>query len=179
MKTSTRVVLLGVVLQSAVAAAGSDTRDCETTDKSVVMGAGNGTNRAQFKVVDANRKPATHDAPVMIMPQYSYNTDPAAADLIIAVPISTEKVVTKKHQTLHVTHKDGTSCDGRERWDDRSVQSYVLMGANGASLAGKLPGTSRRLTPDGYLVAEFRCHTYGVSSPGGCFVEPGDATIWK
>jgi hypothetical protein len=180
MQISKLVAVGAVLLNAAVALAGSDTRDCETADKSVVMSAGNGTNTVQIKVVDAKKQAAVHESPVMIMPRYDYNTDPDAADLIIAVPISNEKVISKNHKQLHVTRPDGTECDGRESWDDRSVQRYVLMGKEGASLQFLLKGTpARKLTSDGYLVTEFQCHTHGISSPGGCHVGPNDTTEWK
>ena len=179
MNATLRGIALGVTLHSAIAVAGSDHRDCETTDKTIVMTAGT-TNRITIKVVDEHHRSAVHEAPVMIMPHHGYNVDATADEVIIAVPIASEKVVSKHHQVLHVTHKDGTSCDGRESWDDRSVQSYVLMARGGGNLAALAEGTPvKGLTPEGYVVARLSCHSYGVSSPGGCFAGPDDATEWK
>ena len=60
------------------------------------------------------------------------------------------------------------------------MQTYVLTGKDGSRLAPALAGTPiKGLTPDGYLLAEFRCHTFGISSPGGCHVEPDDETEWR
>jgi hypothetical protein len=174
-----RLILLALVVCSTTARAGTDTRDCETSDRRIVMSAGNGSNRVQIKYVDKARHAGVHDVPVKIMPAYGYNTEDSE-DAITAVPISSEKFVSKNHQTLHVKHKDGTICDGRGSWDDRSVLRYVLMARDGQSLRSALEDkTVKGMTTESYIVAEFRCHTYGVSSPGGCFVGEGDETDWR
>jgi hypothetical protein len=174
-----RAILLVLVLHSTAAHAGSDSRDCETADKRIVMGGGNSPTRVQIKYVDKDRQPGVHDVLVKIMPKYDYNLAPDN-DTITAVPISSERFVSKKHEIMHVRHKDGTSCDGRERWDDRSVQSYVLMGKDGQSLSYVFDDkTVKGMTADGYIIAEFRCHSYGVTSPGGCFADEGDQVTWR
>ncbi len=140
------------------------------------MGAGNNANRIQIRL-DAT---TSLDRPVHIMPSFDYGTS-SDADLIIAVPISPEKKVSSNHQTMHVVHKrDGSTCDGRERWDDRSIQTYVLMTNNGRSLGPLLGGAKPKgLTDDQYIIADMTCHSYGVTSPGGCYAEDGDTVTWK
>ncbi|MGZ3742086.1 MAG: hypothetical protein ACXVB9_22115, partial [Bdellovibrionota bacterium] len=70
-----RTTLLALsLLCSTPAFAGSQSRDCATPDKSIVMGAGNSTNRIQIKFIDAAGKPAVHDVPVNLMPAFDYNT---------------------------------------------------------------------------------------------------------
>jgi hypothetical protein len=175
-----QLIVLGLLAPS-VALAGSDSRDCQTADTSVVMGAGNSTNRVQIKVKDAKGKLDTFDAPVMIKPRYGYNSDGAADDLVIAVPVSSEKIVSTNHRQLHVTKKTGKSCDGRESWDDRSTQTYILMAKDGNPLIRILGDAKplKGLTSDGYVVVEMSCREYGITSPGGCHVEDGDATEWR
>jgi len=176
-----RLTLLALVVCSSPALAGTDTRDCETSDRSIVMSAGTGGNRVRIKYVDKARHAGVHEAPVKIMPEYGYSTSSDDGDdMITAVPITSEKFTSKRHQTLHVKHKDGTSCDGRDARDDSSVLRYVLMARDGQSLRNAFDDkTVKGMTTEGYLVAEFRCHTYGVSSPGGCFVGEGDETDWR
>jgi hypothetical protein len=116
--------------------------------------------------------------PVAVMPDYG---NAQTADTLIAIPVGREKVVSKSHQTMHVTHEDGTRCTGRERWDDKSVQRYVVTGRDGANLS-LLFGRSRvaGLTDQYYLVADFTCRDYGVTSAGGCRVEgDADTFVWK
>jgi hypothetical protein len=179
-KVIMRVIpVLLLVVSSRVAVAGSDKRDCETRDRRIVMGAGNSTNRVQIKYLGTDGKMGVFDAPVKILPHYDYNT-PTDAEPIFAVPIKSEKFVSKKHQTMHVKHKDGSTCEGRESWDDRSVQSYVLVGRDGESLARAfVEKTVEGMTSEGYVVAEFQCHTYGETSTGGCSAGTGDDVTWR
>ncbi|MGZ3670512.1 MAG: hypothetical protein ACXWR4_11365 [Bdellovibrionota bacterium] len=174
-----RTTLLALsLLCSTPAFAGSQSRDCATPDKSIVMGAGNSTNRIQIKFIDAAGKPAVHDVPVNLMPAFDYNTE-ETPDAIWAVPVSEDRSVSRKHLVRHVYHKDKTDCLGREQWDDHSVQSYVLTGKDGKSLDSALGGKIKGMNGDGYIVAQFSCHTYGVTSPGGCYANEGDKVVWE
>jgi hypothetical protein len=173
-----RYLALAFLTLPLSAHAGSNSRDCATPDRSIVMGAGNSTNRVQIKFIDSDGKAGTYDVPVKIMPDFDYNTEENEQTLT-AVPFTAEKIVTRKHQVMHVVHKDGSVCDGRERWDDQSVQSYVLMGKDGLALYSEFNGEKvKDLTPDGYLVASFQCHSYGETTPGGCFADAGDKITW-
>ena len=174
-----RYFLALAVMLPFSAFAGSQSRDCQTADQAIVMGAGNSTNQVQIKFIDSNGKAGTYTAPVRIMPEFDYNTE-QNDQTITAVPVSAEKIVSKNHQVMHVVHKDGTQCDGREQWDDHSTQSYVLTGKDGSTLATELVnGKVKYLTADGYIVAQFQCRNYGVTSPGGCFADDGDKVTWR
>jgi hypothetical protein len=173
-----RILPCLLALLSTTAFAGSMSRDCETADKSIVMGAGNSTGTVQIKFIDENGKPGVLEAPIALLPDYGDNTDDAKT--IFAVPTSVERVVLRDRRHMHVVHEDGSQCDGRESWDDRSVQTYVLMGQHSETLSGLFLGKKvKNLTPSGYLQAEFRCHDYGITTPGGCFVEGDkDKVTW-
>jgi hypothetical protein len=166
MKMSIGLVLLVV---PSVALAGSMNRVCEIADKSVVMADG---NRIQIKLADKS----TFETSVSMQLDFG---NPDAE--VIAVPITAERYTARDHKEMHVRHKaDGSRCEGRQSWDDRSTQSYLLMAKDGESLMRLLKGPPvKKLTKDGYLVAEFQCHAYGVTSPGGCRVEdPDDEVVW-
>lgn len=165
-----------------IANAGSQSRDCETSDKRIVMGAGNSTNRIQIQYsLDGQNK--VYDVPVKIMPDFDYNTE-ETDETVSAIPISKEKIISTDHQVMHVIHQDGTECYGREAWDDRSVQSYILTGKDGEPLTWGSPERNvlqsvEGATDDGYIIAEFQCHSYGITTAGGCYVEEGDEVIWE
>lgn len=157
------------------ASAGSSDRECVATDKSITM---KGYDRVAITYTDRAKKKQTFDAPVSLMPEYPSTSAP---DTIFAVPVNLERVVSKSHQTAHITHKDGSTCTGRERWDDRSVQRYVLFGRDGADLRG-LFGAAKvsGMTNEGYIVLDFNCRSFGVTTAGGCFVDDeSDELIWK
>jgi hypothetical protein len=164
-----KTMVLIATLVPSVAFAGSMNRVCETADKSVVMADG---NRIKIKLTDKS----TFETAVSMQPEFG---NPVAE--VIAVPITNEKYTSRDHKEMRVRHKaDGSRCEGRQSWDDRSTQSYVLMAKDGDGLTRLFKGTPvKALTKDGYLVAEFQCHSYGVTSPGGCRVEdPDDEVTW-
>jgi len=174
------------ILISAPAFAGSASRDCQTADGKVMMGAGNSSNLVKFKYVDSDGKEQLHEAPVKIMPTYDYNA--VENELTVtAIPAAAERVISTKHEDMHVVHQDGSECYGRERWDDRSVQTYVLTGKDAQPLtfgAAMNPNKEayrhiKGLTPDGYIVAQFQCRDYGMTTAGGCFPQPGDKVTWE
>jgi hypothetical protein len=170
MKTSWLLVL-GVLMPSA-AFAGSDSRECQTTDKRIVMDTS--SRKVTIQLVGPGGKKSTFEHLVSIMPDYDI-TVAQSDDDIVAVPITPEKMITADRKQLHVTKKDGKSCDGREFWDDHSVQSYVLMAKGGAQVDRLFSGmTVKGLLSTGYIVAEFQCTHTVVTSAGGCRVEEGD-----
>jgi hypothetical protein len=175
-----------IALSPGLAFAGSSSRDCQTSNKSIVMGAGNSSNQIQIKI-SVNGKPTVYEAPVAIMPELDYNTE-RTDRTVSAIPISNEKSLSRSHKRMHVVHKDGSSCDGRESWDDQSVQSYVLTGPNGKALTigygfdPKVEALSHLagMNKDGYLTARFTCHTYGITTAGGCYADDeGDQITWS
>jgi len=176
-----RALVFGLVcvVVPGAAHAGFDARDCETRDKAIVLRNNPDENRAHIKYMGKDRRPGVLDAPVRIMPDHESNLSDDQ-DPIVAIPITAERRVSTSHQTMHVRHKDGTTCDGRERWDDRSIQSYVLTGLKGTSLAGRfIDKTVKGLTPQGYVVAELVCRSYGMTSAGGCHADEGDQVTWR
>jgi hypothetical protein len=170
-----RIVLAPLLLMSLLgtATAGSDDRECKTADGTIVM---TGNGRITIDYTDSAKKKQRHDGPVSLMPNYG---SIATAGTLIAVPIGRDKIVSKSHQTAHITHKDGSKCTGRERWDDKSVQRYVVMGKDGAALGFLFDGTVTGKTTDGYIVTDFTCRSWGVTSAGGCRPEEGEEIVWK
>jgi hypothetical protein len=72
------------------------------------------------------------------------------------------------------------TCDGRERWDDRSRLTYILMSNDGHSLGPLLRGAKPKgLSEDQHIIVDMTCHASGVTSPGGYYAEDGDTVTWK
>jgi hypothetical protein len=162
------------LLAAATARAGEQHADCANASGTITMGAGNSDAVVTVKLPG---KAAPYTAPVAIRRTFEDAGTPDEG-AVIAVPISDEKVVASKHQHMHVKHADGTTCDGRERWDDRIVQRFVLMAQGAQPLTAVLAGKPPELTRDGFLVVDMRCHVWGVTSPDGCIAQDGDAHAW-
>src|SRR5204863_10137282 len=108
---------------------------------------------------------------------FDYNT-PDDADPIIAVPVSAARFHQNTRQHLHIVHKNGTSCDGREFVNERFTQTFILMSKDGDSLSAILGDAKPTgLTPDGYIVVKMACTHESVSSPGGCFPDSDNDVI--
>lgn len=163
-----------LVASVRIAAAGHDSRTCETADRSIVMTSDEGTITITYR--DANKVKQVVTERVAILPSYAAfaSTDPAE---ILALPVR-ERTVTKKHRVMHVEHADGTSCDGREATDDVFATTYLLTGTGGAPLPANLDHHPRR-TEAGYLVVDMRCHHDAMTSPGGCHASEGDVVTWR
>ncbi|HEY8279878.1 MAG TPA: hypothetical protein VIH99_09655 [Bdellovibrionota bacterium] len=166
--------------------AGSQTIACHTKDKSISMAAGNSESEHDqgegvlFKYVDESNKPATFTVGINLMPTFSGNAD-RNKPYLIAIPTNNQQIVSEKSEVMHVFHKDGTDCFGRERWNTVYVQSYVFTGKDGDTATSILPSSKKMpgLTKDGYIAAEFICRDYGITTAGGCFVGDGDTYRWE
>lgn len=170
---------LTLSLSATPAFAGSMSLDCVSRDKSIQVGAGNSDIETQIKYVDKDGKPGELKVPGNIQPDFDFNDTEEKA--IFLVPIGKKTNVKEKHQTMKVTRKDGTFCYGRQAWDDTYTQAYVVTGKGGRALnaygllpyGAEVPG----MNADGYVVAKFACHSYGITTAGGCFVENDDDII--
>lgn len=170
-------LFLGSLLISSTSFAGSATLTCETVKKDIFFDAGNGNNTIKIQYMDeATQKPGVYEVPVRALPNYDYNS--AGGDTAIsAIPISSRKFTSKTCSRIHVVHKDGTECFGREFWDIKYSQSFIFTGKDGEALYryGALAGKKvEGITEDGYIVRELECSDAGVTTPGGCFIEPDD-----
>ena len=175
------LLALTALLPSTFAFAGSQSLDCVSRDKTIQVGAGNSSLETQIKYVDKDGKPGVLKVPGNILPDFDYNDSEEKS--ISIIPVSKKTNVKEKHQTMRVTRKDGTSCYGRQAWDDTYTQTYLVTAKNGKPLRGffeypydqKLPG----INEDGYIVKVFSCHSYGVTTAGGCFVQDdSDIVEW-
>lgn len=167
-----------LLLLPGVARAGSDTIDCETADKTIVMTGAGQPNRIKITTVEAGIE-RTHDAPAVLHPHFSGERD--TGGVVIGVPLTSARFTSRKHETQHVRHKkDGKTCEGRERWDETWTQRFIFTGKGGdplqVQLGGKVVGL---MTSDGYVIAELTCRRRGYSSAGGCFAAPDDTVTWK
>lgn len=176
------LLTLALALPASSAFAGSQSLDCVSRDKTVTLAAGNSGLETQLKIIDKDGKPAVIKTDVKLMPDFDYSSNDDDKT-IMAIPTSRVNWIKRKHQTMHVTHKDGTDCYGRQQWDDVYTQNYVLSTKTGSPLrytdafreAKKIPG----LTADGYILHTFTCHSYGITTAGGCFVtDDGDKVEW-
>lgn len=171
-----KLMILSLMI-SAPAFAGSDSLDCTSLDRTVQMGAGNSEHHGiKIQFVGEDGKNGVFQAPVNILPGYDYDTSDEKA--ISAIPVSAQTNVKKIHKVMKITKKSsGEVCYGRQSWDDTYTQTYVLTAKSGGTLRryDMLHGKKvRGMIEDGYIVTAFRCHNYGVSSPGGCRAESDD-----
>jgi hypothetical protein len=173
---------LTLLLPYTSAFAGSQSLDCVSRDKSATLAAGNSGLETQIKFVDKEGKPAVFHGNAKIMPEFDYSSS-EDDKTIMAIPTSRKNVLRNLQQTMKVTHKDGSVCYGRQRWDITYTQNYILSGKDGDMLRYKDPFRDAKripgLTRDGYILHTFTCHSYGVTTAGGCFVEDdSDIVEW-
>lgn len=171
------LIALGMLCLSTAAYAGSATLTCHTKENDIRYDAGNGNNTIQIDYTDsATKQKGTYEVPVLALPNYDYNSA-GGDDAIMSIPVSEKKWGVKKCSQVHVIHADGSECFGRQFWDVNYTQTFVLAGKDGRSLdvGGVL---SQRDVPgkisDGYIVRAFECNDAGVTTPGGCFIDPSD-----
>jgi hypothetical protein len=171
-----------LIVAPLTAFAGSATLDCQSKTGDVKFSAGNGSNKVTIKYVDSQtQQVGEYVAPVSAEPQYTYNTQESDS-VITAIPVSAREVLSENYFQMHVVHKDGTECYGREKWDVQYVQTYVLTAKNGENLYTYNALSYKKvvdMTEDGYIVSSLSCHDYGITSAGGCFPQDGDTVTWE
>lgn len=173
------LLALTLLLSNTSAFAASQSLDCVSRGKSIQVGAGNSAVETQIKYIDADGKPGVLKIAGNILPEFDFND--GEENSINLIPVSKKTNVKEKHQTMRVTKKDGSSCYGRQAWDDTYTQTYVVTGKGGRALnaygllpyEAKVPG----MNADGYVVASFNCHSYGITTAGGCFVEDDSGIV--
>lgn len=171
------VFAISLLFLSASAFAGSATLTCATPENDIRYAAGNASNLIQIDYSDHNTKQkGTYEVPVRALPNYDYNS--AGGDTaILSIPISEKKYTSKSCKQVHVIHADGSECYGRQFWEVIYSQSFVLAGNDGRSL-DRINVLHDRDVPgkisDGYIVRNFECTDEGVTTPGGCFMDPDD-----
>ena len=153
-----------------IARAGSQKFDCVSKGKAIKFNVEDEEAELTYVEKKSGQKTVVKRH-LAFLPDYD-NPPRAGEKLLKASPKGKRKELRKKEGHLHIVHKDGTSCDGREFWDRKFVQKYVLTGDE-LEIDGKtLEGQSNDET-----VVEMTCHDEGVTSPGGCFPDDGDRVI--
>ena len=170
--------IIGLLLISLTASAGSSTVECSNKTKSIVFSVGNGSNTVQIKYIDPkNNSGGVYDVPAQLMPEFDYNTEQTEKTINI-IPVGNSKFISKNHNVQKVYNKDGSlKCTGREFWDDTYQQKMVLTGKDNLSLKmfnllddKKIEGMNN----EGYITADFVCHSFGATTAGGCYPSDGD-----
>lgn len=179
--TAPSLALLFCSAISASAYAGSQSLDCTSRDKTISLAAGNSSEPTHIKFIDKDGKPATFEGNAKLMPEFDYSSG-EDGKTIMAIPVSKKSNVKEKHQTMRIRKKTGELiCYGRQAWDDTYTQTFLLSTKDGSPLkytealrdAKKVP----YLTDDGYILAALNCHSYGVTTAGGCRVENDDDLV--
>ena len=177
MKSSQTVVVIGITITSLVAPglarAGSQDVSCVSLKKNVSFT----TESAEVSFTDGRKGTQPMKRPMVLQPEFPASA-PANDKNVLIVPTSNRKIVSKNNRHIHIVHKDGSDCDGRELWDTAFRQSFIFMAHDGGNLSGEFQTEFKRTdvivegqTEDGYVVVEMLCRDWGVTSPGGCRAE--------
>ncbi|WP_413290924.1 hypothetical protein [Bdellovibrio sp. HCB337] len=171
-----KILIVLLTALSMPALAGSSSITCTTDNKDIEI---NMTNSEEPRIkfyTTSDSQPVIYDYPLNLMPDLSWSKSKNA---IIAIPFADRTYLSKSRQTLRLIHKDGTWCDGRQRWDETYAQRFVLTAKAGAPLLRLAPTTlGKYMTRDMYLVTALTCHSKGVTSTGGCYHQDGDIETW-
>jgi hypothetical protein len=174
--------LLGLVIISSTAFAGSDTVTCKSASGAVAFDVGNGSNTISIKMKNKKSgKITTLTSPAKLMPYYDYNTEETDKTMSV-LPISDVKMLKSNNQVQVVYDKNGKlKCSGRELTDETYSQSVLVtaksynrenQGLDYAMIeANVIPGIMK---DTGYLKADVTCHHEQVTTAGGCFADEGD-----
>ena len=175
-----KLLLLIPITFSLNVFAGSSTVDCFTQSHAMMFSVGNGSNTIQIKYKEKGSD-LLYEAPIMLMPDFDYNTE-INKKTMSALPVSNKKIISEENLVMHVIHQDGTSCYGRESWSTYYTQRLLLTGKDGSSLkmVDELANKEiENMNDDGYVVGEFSCHAFGITTAGGCYDEDGDTVVWE
>ncbi len=170
--------LLGLVIISSTAFAGSDTITCKTRSGAVKFDVGNGSNTISIQMKNkSSGQHTTHTAPVKLMPYYDYNSGETEETLSV-LPASVAKMLKSDNSVQIVKDKSGkVKCRGREFTDETYVQTVLVTAKDNQGLDSKLreenviPGA---LKETGYLSLKVTCHHEQVTTAGGCYADDGD-----
>jgi hypothetical protein len=177
------LTLLGLLINSSTAFAGSDTISCTTRTGSVKFDVGNGSNTISIKM--KNRKSGkitTYTAPAKLMPYMDYNTEETDKTLSI-LPTSAMKMIRSNNQVQVVKGKNGkVKCSGRELTDETYSQNVIVTAkTNGLENQGLdyqllqdniVPGS---MSDSGYLSLSVTCQHDAASTSGGCYADEEDS----
>lgn len=174
-----KATLTALLLVSPLAAfAGAQSFSCQSLGNQISFSVGNegdGMIRIKFQELSTGNFNQL-SLPVTVMPNYGY-AGSNEENSVTVIPVANAKILSSETSHQRVTHKDGSSCDGREFWDTKTLQKFVLTARDGDALSAKLDFYDKKVqgqTQDGYLVLEMQCRDWGVTSSGGCIAEEGD-----